>query len=83
MPSGGSVQSDRFDYAENVETTSSMSTPTSGPGAHWGDNPFAQDSLGDTVIHLDQVRWDEGTVHLLVLTDCLSGVINCWQWTKI
>ena len=41
-----------FDYAENVDTTSSLSTPNS--SAYW-DNPFAKESLGDTVIHLDKV----------------------------
>ena len=50
----GSVKSDRFDYVEPVDTTSSMSTPTS--SNYWDNDPFAKDSLGDTVIHLDKVR---------------------------
>ena len=49
-----SIHSDRFDYAENVETTSSMSTPSTGDSNL--DNPFAGETLGDTVIHLDSVR---------------------------
>ncbi|KAK2155201.1 hypothetical protein LSH36_246g02074 [Paralvinella palmiformis] len=47
-----SVNSDRFDYAENVDTSSSLSTPTS-TDTH-SDQPFAGDSLGDTVIHMEK-----------------------------
>ncbi|CAH1776394.1 unnamed protein product [Owenia fusiformis] len=47
----GSVRSDKFDYAENVETTSSLSTPPS--TGYWESGGFSQD-LGDTVIHLDK-----------------------------
>ncbi|XP_064636213.1 pericentriolar material 1 protein-like isoform X3 [Lineus longissimus] len=46
-----SLQEDQYDYIENVNSVSSLSTPTSTTG--W-ENPFAQDSLGDTVIHLDK-----------------------------
>ncbi len=43
-----------FDYAETVDTTSSLSTPNS--SSLWDtSNPFSKDSLGDTVIHLDKV----------------------------
>ena len=49
----GSVKSDRFDYAEAVDTTSSLSTPTS--SNYWDHDHFSKDSLGDTVIHLDKV----------------------------
>jgi len=41
-----------YDYAENVESGSTLSTPTS---SHTGDPPFASDGLGETVIHFDQV----------------------------
>lgn len=51
-PSMGSKGMDSFDYAEAVDTTSSMSTPNS---SNYWDSPFAKDSLGDTVIHLDKV----------------------------
>lgn len=39
-----------------VETTSTLSTPQSQTGSQNWDDPFNQDTLGDTVIHLDQVR---------------------------
>lgn len=41
---------DMYDYAEVAETGSTMSTPTSNQ-----DPPFAAESLGDTVINLDEV----------------------------
>lgn len=41
---------DRFDYAERVDSISSLSTPNSA-----AENPFAKEELGDTVIHLDKV----------------------------
>ena len=42
-----------YDYAENVESGSSLSTPTS---SHTDEfSPFASEGLGDTVIHLDKV----------------------------
>lgn len=41
-----------YDYAENVESGSTLSTPTS---SHTGEAPFASEGLGDTVIHLDKV----------------------------
>lgn len=41
-----------YDYAENVESGSTLSTPTS---SHTGETPFACEGLGDTVIHLDKV----------------------------
>ncbi|XP_022808607.1 pericentriolar material 1 protein-like isoform X2 [Stylophora pistillata] len=40
-----------YDYAENVESGSTLSTPTS---SHTGEAPFASEGLGDTVIHLDK-----------------------------
>ncbi|XP_013397504.1 pericentriolar material 1 protein isoform X3 [Lingula anatina] len=46
----GSIRSDRYDYVERADTSSTMSTPPS--GTYW-DSPFAQD-LGETVIHLDK-----------------------------
>lgn len=42
-----------YDYVENVESGSTLSTPTS---SHTGEAPFASEGLGDTVIHLDKVR---------------------------
>jgi len=42
-----------YDYVENVESGSTLSTPTS---SHTGEVPFASEGLGDTVIHLDKVR---------------------------
>lgn len=42
-----------YDYAENAESGSTLSTPTS---SHTGDPPFASDGLGETVIHFDQVH---------------------------
>ncbi len=41
---------DRFDYVEQVDTVSTLSTPNSTT-----ENPFSKESLGDTVIHLDKV----------------------------
>ena len=46
----GSLKNDKFDYAEQAADTSSLSTPT-----NENESPFSRDSLGDTVIHLDQV----------------------------
>ena len=47
-----------YDYVENVESGSTLSTPAS---SHTDElNPFAAEGLGDTVIHLDKVsgwRW--------------------------
>jgi hypothetical protein len=48
---GQSIQNNPFDYEENADNDSSLSTPSN---SYW-DSPFAQDSLGDTVIHLDKV----------------------------
>ncbi|KAK3100261.1 hypothetical protein FSP39_017062 [Pinctada imbricata] len=47
---GQSLQNDMFDYEENADNDSSLSTPSN---SVW-ENPFAQDSLGDTAIHLDK-----------------------------
>ncbi|XP_056010025.1 pericentriolar material 1 protein-like isoform X3 [Ostrea edulis] len=47
---GQSIQNNPFDYEENADNDSSLSTPSN---SYW-DSPFAQDSLGDTVIHLDK-----------------------------
>lgn len=47
---GNSLKNDKFDYAENALTTSSLSTPTNDVG----ESPFSRDSLGETVIHLDK-----------------------------
>ena len=49
---GQSLQNDPFDYEENADNDSSLSTPSN---SYW-DSPFNQDSLGDTVIHLDKVK---------------------------
>ncbi|XP_071088447.1 pericentriolar material 1 protein-like isoform X2 [Haliotis cracherodii] len=50
MEASGALRNGTFDYAEKVENTSSLSTPST---SLW-DSPFAQDSLGDTVIHFDK-----------------------------
>ncbi|PIK59281.1 putative pericentriolar material 1 protein isoform X2 [Apostichopus japonicus] len=50
--SKGSLNELEYDYAENVESASSMSTPPSIGGP--GDFGFANDELGNTVIHLDK-----------------------------
>lgn len=48
---GDSMASDQYDYMENIDSASEISTPPStGPG----DFGFANDELGDTVIHLDK-----------------------------
>ncbi|XP_072039605.1 LOW QUALITY PROTEIN: uncharacterized protein [Amphiura filiformis] len=48
---GDSLASDQYDYMENIDSASEISTPPStGPG----DFGFANDELGDTVIHLDK-----------------------------
>ena len=49
---GQSLQNDPFDYEENADNDSSLSTPSN---SYW-DSPFNLDSLGDTVIHLDKVQ---------------------------
>lgn len=41
-----------YDYVENVESGSTLSTPTS---SQTGDAPFASEGLGETVIHFDEV----------------------------
>ncbi|XP_041358964.1 pericentriolar material 1 protein-like isoform X2 [Gigantopelta aegis] len=46
----GALHNDQFDYVELADNTSSLSTPST---SLW-DSPFAQDSLGDTVIHFDK-----------------------------
>ena len=52
--SGHSVAARRFDYEEKVEMSSAQSTPS--PSIMTPiDNPFAMESLGDTVVHLDKV----------------------------
>ena len=43
-------------YVQQVETMSTQSTAQSLTGSGWED-PFNQDSLGDTVIHLEKVRF--------------------------
>lgn len=48
---GHSLHNNPFDYEENADNDSSLSTPSN---SYW-DSPFAQDSLGETVIHLDKV----------------------------
>ena len=53
VPASGVEVQQVFDYTEPADDTSSMSTPNS--NSYW-DHPFLKDSLGDTVIHLDQVR---------------------------
>ncbi|XP_071127246.1 pericentriolar material 1 protein-like isoform X27 [Mytilus edulis] len=47
---GGSIANDAFDYIENADNDSSLSTPSN---SYW-ENPFAQDSLGDTAINLNK-----------------------------
>lgn len=47
---GHSLHNNPFDYEENADNDSSLSTPSN---SYW-DSPFAQDSLGETVIHLDK-----------------------------
>ncbi|XP_055958711.1 pericentriolar material 1 protein isoform X2 [Patella vulgata] len=46
----GSIKNNPYDYTEQVENTSSLSTPSTG----LIESPFANESLGDTVIHLDK-----------------------------
>ncbi|KAL4230121.1 Phosphoacetylglucosamine Mutase [Mactra antiquata] len=46
----GSLKDDKYDYQEQAEITSSVSTPSN---SYW-DSPFNQDSLGETAIHLDK-----------------------------
>lgn len=50
--SKGSLSGLQYDYVENVDSASSMSTPPSVGGP--GDFGFANDELGNTVIHLDK-----------------------------
>ncbi|XP_062615320.1 pericentriolar material 1 protein-like isoform X1 [Saccostrea cucullata] len=47
---GQSLQNNPFDYEENADNDSSLSTPSN---SYW-DSPFNQDYLGDTVINLDK-----------------------------
>ncbi|XP_068701936.1 pericentriolar material 1 protein-like isoform X2 [Montipora foliosa] len=51
VPAPETVTEGIYDYVENVESGSTLSTPTS---SHAGDAPFASEGLGDTVIHLDK-----------------------------
>ena len=47
---------EQFDYSEKAESSAgSQSQSTISDIACW-ETPFAQDSLGDTVIHFDRVR---------------------------
>lgn len=50
----GSLNNEQFDYAENADNESPLSTPSN---SYW-ESPFAQDSLGDTVIHLDKASYN-------------------------
>lgn len=51
VPAAEIVTEGIYDYMENVESGSTLSTPTS---SHTGEPPFASEGLGDTVIHLDK-----------------------------
>ncbi|KAK2563645.1 Pericentriolar material 1 protein [Acropora cervicornis] len=51
VPAPETVTEGIYDYVENVESGSTLSTPTS---SHAGEAPFASEGLGDTVIHLDK-----------------------------
>ncbi|KAF6036526.1 PCM1 [Bugula neritina] len=57
--SRGSISCDFADYIEHVETTSTHSTSQSQTGS-MRDDPFNQDSLGDTVIHLEKEHSHRG-----------------------
>ncbi|XP_052793086.1 pericentriolar material 1 protein-like isoform X3 [Mya arenaria] len=46
----GSMKNDKYDYQEQAEVASSVSTPSN---SYW-ESPFNQDSLGETAIHLDK-----------------------------
>jgi hypothetical protein len=48
---GGSIPNDAFDYIENADNDSSLSTPSN---SYW-EIPFAQESLEDTAINLNKV----------------------------
>ncbi|KAK3606346.1 hypothetical protein CHS0354_041982 [Potamilus streckersoni] len=50
LPRSNSMKSDQYDYQEEAEITSSISTPST---AYW-ESPFAHESLGETVINLDK-----------------------------
>ena len=50
LQSMGSLDAEEYDYVESVGSASSMSTPPS----FSQDFGFANDELGDTVIHLDK-----------------------------
>ncbi|XP_041455218.1 pericentriolar material 1 protein-like isoform X1 [Lytechinus variegatus] len=45
------LEDDQYDYIENVDSASSLSTP---PSLGRGEFGFANEDLGDTVIHLDK-----------------------------
>lgn len=47
---GGSIPNDAFDYIENADNDSSLSTPSN---SYW-EIPFAQESLEDTAINLNK-----------------------------
>ena len=50
-----SVDNEQYDYTGlAADSSDSMSHSTVGDGACW-ETPFAQDSLGNTVIHFDTV----------------------------
>jgi len=51
------TDNERFEYQPmTVDSSDSMSHSTAGDGACW-ETPFAQDSLGNTVIHFDSVSF--------------------------
>lgn len=51
-----SADNEHFDYpAMAADSSDSMSQSTAGDGACW-ETPFAQESLGNTVIHFDTVH---------------------------
>ncbi|XP_067945497.1 pericentriolar material 1 protein-like [Watersipora subatra] len=80
----GSIKSDFADYIEQVETQSTHSTAQSLTGSAL-DDPFNQDSLGDTVIHLEKVS-NKGTgsaLPTLSETSLVSMSLRCGSETSV
>ncbi|KAL3878634.1 hypothetical protein ACJMK2_030966 [Sinanodonta woodiana] len=81
LPRSNSMKSDQYDYQEEAEITSSVSTPST---AYW-ESPFAHESLGETVINLDKTlkkmreyekRMSEQESESKAMTDMAGGISN-------
>lgn len=70
------LEDDQYDYIENVDSASTLSTPPSLVRAEFG---FANEDLGDTVIHLDKAL----KVRILRGNHFLTKDVRCWPYVDV